>query len=149
MARIDLNATIDQVTFEPEVWEWLDLLGDVVAVTQRQAMVHDDFLADTPHKQLLVRAIQRDISTLFAVYILLRFELIHQAAAHVRLFCESLITLRYISQDVAARVPQFLDYADVERYEVAQSALAWERKRANPAHVARVQELLSQLQQDY
>jgi hypothetical protein len=52
MARIDLAETIDQVTFEPELWEWLDLLGDVVTVTQRQAIVHDGFLADTPHKQL-------------------------------------------------------------------------------------------------
>lgn len=149
MARIDLAATLEGVTFRPEVWEWIDLLGDVITATQREAMVHDEFLADTPYKQLLVRAIQRDISTLSAIYILLRFELIHQAAAHVRLYCESLITLRYIAQDVATRVPQFLDYAHVEGYEVTQAVLASEAARANPAHVARIQTLLSRLQEDY
>lgn len=149
MARIDLAATINRVTFEPEVWEWLDLLGDVVVATQEQAMVHDDFLADTPYKQLLVRAIQRDISTLNTVYALLRLEWIHQAAAHVRLFCESVITQRYIGQDLVLRVPLFLGYAEVERYEVARSTLAWEGEHSNPAHVAKLQALLAQLQKGY
>lgn len=149
MARIDLSATIGRVTFQPEAWEWLDLLGDVLVGTQREAMAHDDFSADTPYKQLLVRAINRDISSLAAVYVLLRLEHIHQAASQIRLFCESLITLRYIAQDVATRVPQFLDYADVERYEVAQSALAWEAVRAKPAHVEQIRTLLSQLQPEY
>lgn len=150
MARIDILATIENVTFETEVWEWLDLLGDVIAATQQEAMLHDDdFMADTPYRQLLVRAIQRDISTLNTVYILLRWELIHQAAAHVRLFCESLITLRYIAQDITTRVPQFLDYATVERYELAQAILKWEAERANPASNDQMQAFLAQLQQEY
>ncbi|MBI3105335.1 MAG: hypothetical protein HYY95_07150 [Candidatus Rokubacteria bacterium] len=115
--RIDLAATIAGVTFPTEVWEWLDLLGDVLGRTQREAIAHDDFPADTPYKQLLVRAINRDISSLAAIYVLLRLEHIHQAASQVRLFCESLITLRYIASAATTRVPQFLDYADVERYQ--------------------------------
>jgi hypothetical protein len=149
MARIDLTATIRGATFPPEVWEWLDLLGDVLVGTQREAMAHEDFPADTPYKQLLVCAINRDISSLGAIYVLLRLEHIHQAASQIRLFCESLITLRYIAQDVATRVPQFNDYANVERYEVAQSALAWEATRARPAHVEQVRALLPQLQPQF
>lgn len=149
MPRSDLAATINQVTFQPEVWEWLDVLDDMVAETQNQAMIHDKFLADTSYKQLLVRAIQRDLSTLFTVYALLRFELIHQAAAHVRLFCESIITLNFICRDTERRVPQFLDYAKVEAYEMTKSALAWEREHAQPSHLARTQSLLSQLEGDY
>lgn len=149
MARIDLGKTLEMITFEPEVWEWLDLLGDTVAATQREAMARDDFLADTPYKQLLVRAIQRDLSSLTAIYILLRSELIHQAAAHVRLFCESLITLRYIALDLPTRVPQFLDYAEVEGYELAKSTLTWEAKRAKPAHLKQMQDLVSELQREY
>lgn len=149
MARIDLTATIGGVTFPPDVWGWLDLLGDVLVGTQREAMAHDDFPADTLYKQLLVCAINRDISSLGAIYVLLRLEHIHQAASQIRLFCESLITLRYIAQDVATRAPQFLDYANVERYEVAESALAWEAMRARPAHVDQVRTLLSQLQPEF
>lgn len=149
MARIDLTATIGGVTFPPEVWEWLDLLGDVLVGTQREAMAHDDFPADTPYKRLLVSAINRDISSLGATYVLLRLEHIHQAASQIRLFCEGLITLRYIAQAVATRVPQFLDYANVERYEVVESVLAWETARARPVHVAQVRALLSKLQPDF
>jgi len=150
MSRIDIAQTIAQVTFRPEVWEWLDLFGDTVGATQREAMLRDDhFRADTEYKQLLVRAIQRDISTLTAIYILLRCELIHQAAAHVRLFCESLVTLRYIAQDPAARVSLFLDYAHIERYDVARSALEWEGGRAEPAHVQQTRDLLAELQPEY
>lgn len=149
MPRIDIATMIDRVTFEPEVWEWLDLLGAVVAATQHEAMVRDSFLADTPYRQLLVRAIQRDISTLMSIYVLLRCELIHQAAAHVRLLCEGLITLRYLAQDAAVRVPLFLDYAHVESYELAKAALAWEAERAKPAHVQQVQAVLLELQKDY
>jgi hypothetical protein len=149
MTQIDLAATIRGVTFPPEVWAWLDLLGDVLVETQREAMVHDDFPADTPYKQLLVCAINRDISSLAGIYVLLRFEHVHQAASQIRLFSESLITLRYIAQDVDTRVPQFLEYSHVERYEIAQSALAWEAMRARPAHVEQVRTLLSQLQPEF
>ena len=137
------------VTFPPDVWEWLDLLGDVLIGTQREAMAHDDLPGDTPYKQLLVCAINRDMSSLGAIYVLLRLEHIHQAASQIRLFCESLITLRYIAQDVATRAPQFLDYANVERYEVAEATLAWEAMRARPAHVDQVRALLSQLQPEF
>jgi hypothetical protein len=149
MGRIDLGKTLEIVTFGPEVWEWLDFLGDAVEATQREAMAREDFLADTPFKQLLVRAIQRDLSSLTAIYILLRAELIHQAAAHVRLFCESVITLRYIVLDLPNRVPQFLNYAEVEGYELARAALKWEAERANPTHVKKMQELVSQLEGGY
>jgi hypothetical protein len=98
---------------------------------------------------LLVRAIQRDISSLNAIYILLRSELIHQAAAHVRLFCESLITLRYVALDLSNRVPQFLDYAEVERYKLAKSNLRWEAERAKPEHVKEMQKLVPELEREY
>jgi hypothetical protein len=148
--RIDVAKTIETINFPDEVWEWLDLFGEVLGITQRQFMLLDGFfLADTPYKQLLVRAIQRDISSLNAIYLLLRCEWIHQAAAHARLFCESLITLRYLARDKDSRVPQFLDYAYVENYRVAQSMLEQERGRAKPVHVQRLEAILPNLESEY
>jgi len=101
---IDLAKTLELLEFPVEVWEWLDLLGHILLLTQAHAKLHDSYLADTPYKQFLVRAIQCDIGTIGAIYVLLRFEWVHQAAAHIRLFCESAITLRYIANDVANRL---------------------------------------------
>src|SRR4051794_36150535 len=110
MPRVDMAATFEQVTYSTEVWRWLDLLGDVIASSQIEAANHEAFLADDDYKKLVVRCINRDLSTYMAVYVLLRAELIHQAAAHVRLAGEALITLNYITQDPASRVQAFLGY---------------------------------------
>jgi hypothetical protein len=147
--RIDIAQTIEAVHFPPEVWDWLDLLGHIVLFGQAQAARHDEYVADTPYKQFLVRKINRDIASLGAIYILLRCEWIHQAAAHVRLFCESVITLRYIATDVARRLPQFLDYAHIEAFQIARSVLEQERDRANPVHVQQLQALLDTLRSEY
>ena len=64
MARIDLVKTIETVTFPDEVWEWLDLVGEIIITTQEEALQHDlvgDFIGDTQYKTILVRAINRDI----------------------------------------------------------------------------------------
>ena len=81
---IDIAKTIEQVSFTPEVCRQINLLGDVVILTQREVMQHENFVADTPFKQLLVQAINRDLSSFNAIYLLLRCEWIHQAAALVR-----------------------------------------------------------------
>ncbi len=149
MASIDLSATIERIDFPGEVWAWLDLLGDLVVDAREEAVSHETFMADTPYKQLLVRSVNRDLTTLNAIYILLRCECIHQAAAHVRLFCEALITFSYIARDPAVRVPLFIDYATIDEYEVASALLAWERETAKPRPVAALVERQKELQIKY
>jgi hypothetical protein len=149
MARIDLPATIERIDFPGEVWAWLDLLGDVVVGTQKEAISHETFMADNLYKQLLVRSVNRDLTTLNAIYILLRYEFIHQAAAHVRLFCEALITVSYIARDPTVRVPLFLDYATIDEYKVASTLLAWERETAKPGPVAALEERQREIQIKY
>src|SRR3989344_147604 len=104
MPRIDLAAAIKRIEFSEEVWAWLDLLGDVVVDTQNEALDHETDILDTPYKRLLLRSVNRDLATLKTVYALLRFEFIHQAAAHVRLLCEALITISHISRNPTVRV---------------------------------------------
>lgn len=152
MGRIDLVETIERITFPDEVWEWLDLLGEFIRITQEEAMRHDisgEFKADTQYKLILVRVINRDIKSLMAIYILLRCEIINQAAAHVRLFCESLITLKYISLHKEARSELFNNYADIEAYEILLAMLEWEKQYANPLIVSRCDELLQEKRASY
>ena len=76
MPRIDISETIRRIDFPPEVWEWLDLFGDILAATEREAMHQEKtFLADTPFKKMLLCTINKDLSTLNTIYILLRCEL--------------------------------------------------------------------------
>ena len=150
MARIDLPASMERIDFPQEVWAWLDLLGDVVVVTQQEALAHDEtFLADTAYKQVLVRSVNRDVSTLSAIYVLLRCEFIHQAAAHVRLLCEALITISYISRDPTGRVPLFSDYAAIDEFRVVSALLEWERQTAKPELVTWLDNHLSELRPNY
>jgi hypothetical protein len=77
MPRIDICETISRIDFPEKVWEWLDLFGDILAETQREAMHQErTFLADTPFKKILLCTINKDLSTLNAIYILLRCVLI-------------------------------------------------------------------------
>lgn len=152
MNRIDLVQTIERVTFPDEVWEWLDLLGEIIILTQEVALRHDltgDFIADTPYKTILVRAINRDIKSLMSIYMLLRCEFINQAAAHVRLFCESLIILRYISLDKVYRSQLFNDYVVIEQYEILNAMLQWEKEHADPATLAKSLALLTEKEPAY
>lgn len=150
MPRIDISETIKQIDFPVEVWEWLDLFGDVVSITQREAMYQEKtFLADTPFKKILLCAINKDLSTLNAIYILLRCELIHQASSHVRLLCESLITLKYISLESESRSTLFWGYADIEAYDISSSLLEWDGSTANPRHVERVRAFHKNISEKY
>lgn len=139
MARINLEKTIAGVDFSPEIWAWLDLVGEIVAVTQEEVLEQErTFVAATPYQHLLRRFINRDIGSLSAVYALLRMELVYQAAAHIRLFCENVITLRYILRDPDQRSKAFLDYASVDAYRIGEAYLKWESTTANPQHVEQV-----------
>jgi hypothetical protein len=152
MNRIDLVKTIEMVTFPDEVWEWLDLLGEIIIVTQEEALRHDlsaDFIADTPYKIILVSAINRDIKSIMSIYMLLRCEFINQAAAHVRLFCESLIILRYISLDKDHRSKLFNDFVVIEQYEILNAMLQWEQEHADPAAVGKSLALLKEKEPAY
>ncbi len=150
MGRIDISETIRQIDFPQKVWEWLDLLWDVVATTEREAMHQErHFIADTPFKRILLWAINRDLSTLKAIYILLRCELIHQASSHVRLLCESLITLQYISLNSESRSDLFWGYADIEAYEISSSILDWESNTADPLHVQRLMKFKKSISEEY
>lgn len=136
MARIDLEKTIARVEFPPEIWAWLDLVGEMIAVTQEEALERErTFEATKPYHHLLRRFINREIGNLSAIYALLRMELVYQAAAHIRLFCENVITLRYIILDPDERSTAFLDYATLDAYKIGTTYLQWESQTANPQHV--------------
>ncbi len=142
MPRIDLSETIKLIDFPNKIWEWLDLFGDIVAATQSEAIYQDiGFIADTPFKKILLCTINKDMSTLNTIYFLLRCELIHQASSHVRLFCESLITLKYISLDPNVRSDLFWGYSDIEAYNITSSILEWEKDKAKKVHVKKVEDL--------
>lgn len=150
MPRIDICETIGQIDFPAEAWEWLDFFGNVVGITQREAMYQErTFLADTPFKKILLCAINKDLSTLDTIYILLRCELIHQASSHVRLLCESLITLKYISLESGSRSAEFWDYADIEAYDISSSLLEWDGSTANPRHVEGVRAFRESISEKY
>jgi hypothetical protein len=150
MGRVDLPETIRRIDFPENVWEWLDLFGDILGITQAEAIHQDElFKADTPFKKLLLCTLNKDLCTLYAIYILLRCELIHQASSHVRLFCESVISLKYISLDPEVRSKLFWGYSYVEAYEISSSLIAWERGRANPLHVDRLEDFLSSILEEY
>jgi hypothetical protein len=150
MSRVNLEETIRRVDFPESVWEWLDFYGEIVGLCQQEALYQDSiFVADTQFKQLLVRAINKDLSTLNSIYILLRCEMIHQASSHVRLLCESLITLKYISLDKKTRAKSFLDYSDIEAYEIANSILEWEQEKADPVYVQRLLDVKDNLAEKY
>jgi hypothetical protein len=150
MPRIDISETIRRIDFPPEVWEWLDLFGDILAATEREAMHQEKtFLADTPFKKILLCAINKDLSTLNTIYILLRCELIHQASSHVRLLCESLITLQYISLDSESRYNLFWGYADIEAYEISSYILDWDSSTADPVHVEKLNKFKDSISEKY
>ncbi len=136
MTRIDLEKTIARLEFPPEIWAWLDLVGEMLAVTQEEALDSErTFAAKTAFQHLLRRFINREISSLNAIYALMRMEQVYQAAAHIRLFCENVITLRYIILDRNERTKAFLDYAAVDAYKIAKAYLQWESQTAKPQHV--------------
>lgn len=150
MPRIDICETIRQIDFPEKVWEWIDLFGYVVGETQREVMYQDrTFLADTPFRKILLCTINKDLSTLIAIYTLLRCEMIHQAASYVRLLCESLITLKYISLELESRSDLFWGYASIEAYEISSSLLEWESNKANPEDVERVKAFQKTVSEEY
>ncbi|MBN1156936.1 hypothetical protein JXA85_04930 [Candidatus Woesearchaeota archaeon] len=150
MPRIDISETIKLIDFPDKIWEWLDLLGDVVAASQAEAIYQDKrFIADTPFKKILLCTINKDLSILNTIYFILRCEMIHQASSHVRLFCESLITLKYISLDPNTRSGLFWGYADIEAYEITSAILDWEKYKAKEVHVRRVEALFKTFKEKY
>lgn len=139
MARIDLEKTIAQVEFSPEIWEWLDLVGEMVSITQKEALEQErSFVAVSPYHNLLRWFINREIGSLNAIYLLLRMELVYQAAAHIRLLCENVITLRYILLDPEERTRAFLDYSAIDAYKIGETYLHWESQTAKPQHIKKM-----------
>ena len=61
--------------------------------------------------------------------------MIHQAASHVRLLCESLITMQYTSLDPESSAFQFWGYMDIEAYRITESVLELESSTADPSHM--------------
>lgn len=150
MPRIDIAETIKLIDFPDKIWEWLDLFGDIVAATQSEAIYQDNgFIADNPYKKILLCTINKDLSTLNTIYFILRCELIHQASSHVRLFCESLITLKYISLDPNTRADLFWGYSDIEAYRIVSALLDWEKDKAKEVHVKKVEALFQTIKEKY
>lgn len=136
MARINLEKSIAQLEFSPEIWGWLDLVGEMIVATEEEALEQErSFKATTPYKHMLRRFINREICTLSAIYTLLRIEMVYQAAAHIRLFCENVITLRYILLDRDKRSTAFMDYAAVDAFKICSAYLEWESQTAKPQQV--------------
>lgn len=150
MGRIDLSETIKRVDFPENIWEWLDFLGEVLVATQQEAMYQEKrFMADTPYKKYLQHTINKDLSILNSIYILLRCEMIHQASSNVRLFCESLITMKYISLDPDARSDLFWGYSDIESYEISSSLIEWEKSKAKTQHVKKIETYVTSIVKQY
>lgn len=150
MPRIDIAETIKLIDFPEKVWEWLDLFGDIVTATQCEAIYQDKgYIADTSYKKFLLCAINKDLSTLNTIYFILRCEMIHQASSHVRLFCESLITLKYISLDPDTRSDLFWGYSDIEAYKITQAILDLEKDKAKEVHVKKVEALFETFKEKY
>lgn len=150
MGRVDIGATLSAIDFPQRTWDQLDLLGEVIRVTDAEALRLDAvFHADTPYKGFLVAMVREQLSSLKAVYLLLRAELVHQAASHVRLFCEGVISLRYISLDPDVRTSRFLDYAAIEAYDAAMALMEWEARTAPSAHVARLKTTIELMHERY
>jgi len=150
MRRTDLSETIKRIDFPEKIWEWLDFFGEIVATTQQEALFQErHFIADSPYKQFLRCSINKDLSTLDAIYILLRFEKIHQASSHIRLFCESLITLQYISIEPELRSDLFWGYSDIEAFKIASSILDWESDSADALYVNKLEIFRDSILQKY
>lgn len=143
--RIDIGRTIDSVHLTDETWEWLNVIGSAITLTQAQAGVHDAntewFKSYDDYKWMLVSVIAKDINTLGAIFLTLRCEWAHQAAALLRTLYESLITLRYVAQDKSARSKQFLGYAVIEEYKMAESFLRWDAAHSKREHLAKMKAL--------
>jgi hypothetical protein len=141
--RVDIARTIDSVPLSDEAWEWLNLIGYVISVTQDHARAQDAnagwFATYENYKWILVSVIAKDINTLSAIFIAIRCEWTPQAAALLRMLCESLITLRYIAQDKVARSKQFIGYAAIDEFRIVESLLRWEAQGAKPEHVAKLE----------
>lgn len=144
--RIDIARTIESVGLTDETWDWLNLIGYAITVTQDEARAHDAdaewFKSYSDYKLVLVNMIAKDINTLGAIFLTLRGEWTHQAATLLRTLCESLITLQYIAQDKTERSKQFLGYAAIEEYKLAESFLRWESGHSKPEHVAKMEALI-------
>jgi hypothetical protein len=142
MARIDLAATVGAIDFPPEIWAWLDVLGKAVKVTDAEARRRDaKFVAESPYTHVIQRSVHFQLAGIKAVYALLRYELVAQAAAQARLVCESIITLRYIAEDPNSRSSAFLDYAIVEAYESIDSMIRWDGDTAIPEVMAQIKRI--------
>jgi len=151
MAIINLGATADRIQFSDEIWAWIELLEDVLRVQQEAHVLADatTFLADTDYKKVLVAGVHNARQALHAIDLLLRFELVNQAAAQVRLLCEGLITLEYIAADPQGRATRFWEYAYIEAYERAEALMEWEAKSAAPEHTRALVAAIETLKPDY
>ncbi len=150
MPRIDIAETIKLIDFPEKIWEWLDLFGDIMDSTQREARYQDKgFIAETPYKKFLLCTINKDLSTLNTIFFMLRCELIHQACSHVRLFCESLITMKYISLDSNIRADLFWGYSDIEAYKITSAILDWEKDKAKDVYAQKIIDLFPTIEEKY
>lgn len=149
MARVNLQATIDRIDFPEPVWEWLDLLGEMLVATQEEALAHEGYIADDPFKKLMLFGTNRMVGTLSSIYILLRCEHIDLASAQVRVFCEALITLSFVARNQDALAPKFWDHYTVEAFETASALVELERGRLKPEHVRGMERWIEERRPEY
>ena len=146
MSRPDIAKLLqEQVTFPDDVWEWIDLYHDAIAIIGTEGMTHESDTAETPYQQLMVSLVHRDLSSMNSIYLLLRAELLHQAAAQVRLLCEGIITWRYVALDAEARTNQFREFSPIEACRFAEALLEWKDESTNPIHVEKLERGIEEL----
>lgn len=146
MSRPDIAKLLqEQVTFTDEIWQWIDLYCDAIGTITAEGLRHESDLAETPYQQLMVSLVHRDLSSMSSIYLLLRSESLHQAAAQVRLLCEGVITWRYIAIDCEVRAQQFSDFLPIEACRFAEALLEWTEDGTNPVHVAKLKQGIEEL----
>lgn len=144
--RINIAATIESVPLSSDAQSWLNLVADALLLTSDAATAHDVqdewFDPTDDFQRVLVLFLNKDLSTLRAIYLTLRAEWLHQAAVLIRAWCESLITLRYIAQDKATRAKQFWDYRIVEEQLAYERYLTFDAHNGTSEQLARIRDVV-------
>ena len=147
--RIDIPSTIERIDFSAPVWEWIDLLGELLAITQEEAIKRDSFIAEDDFDKLMLAGINRQLRILNSIYVLIRFDYLDLAAAQVRMLCESLIVLSFVSKDKERYAKQFWDYYAIESFELGRALVDLEEDRANDQHIRAMEEWLEKQKFEY
>ena len=150
MEREDFIKKIENLNFSREIWNWIDVFGEIYTITLKAGgYPKSDFVPTNSYENVLYLIISRDVSHLAVIYTLFRIEHTDQAAAITRLFLEDLITLKYISLDKITRSEQFLNYSIVEEYEIILKYEEWEKDIVIPEDLVKLKDYRKSIEKEY